>query len=29
MEHSNSGELFDFIVKNERVDDVQACKFLF
>jgi 5'-AMP-activated protein kinase catalytic alpha subunit len=27
MEHANSGELFDYIVKNGRVDDVTACKF--
>jgi 5'-AMP-activated protein kinase catalytic alpha subunit len=27
MEHANSGELFDFIVRNGRVEDVSAVKF--
>jgi 5'-AMP-activated protein kinase catalytic alpha subunit len=27
MEHANAGELFDYIVRNDRVDDVTAAKF--
>jgi len=27
MEHANAGELFDYIVKNDRVDDINAAKF--
>lgn len=27
MEHVNAGELFDYIVRHERVDDVTAAKF--
>ena len=27
MEHANAGELFDYIVRNGRVDDVNAAKF--
>jgi hypothetical protein len=28
MEHASGGELFDCIVKSERIADIQACKFL-
>ena len=28
MEHANAGELFDYIVRHDRVDDVSACRFL-
>ena len=24
MEHANAGELFDYIVRNDRVDDINA-----
>ena len=27
MEHANAGELFDYIVRNDRVDDINAAKF--
>ena len=27
MEHVNAGELFDYIVRNDKVDDVTASKF--
>ena len=27
-EHANGGELFDCIVKNGRISDTQACKFM-
>lgn len=27
MEHVNAGELFDYIVRHDRVDDVTAAKF--
>lgn len=27
MEHANAGELFNYIVQNSRVDDVNAAKF--
>jgi 5'-AMP-activated protein kinase catalytic alpha subunit len=28
MEYANGGELFDYIVANTRVKEVNACKFL-
>ena len=28
MEYANGGELFDYIVKNEKIDEVESCKFL-
>ena len=28
MEHANGGELFDCIVRSERINDNQACKFM-
>ena len=27
MEHANAGELFQYIVENDRVDDATAAKF--
>ena len=27
MEHANAGELFEYIVQNDRVDDITAAKF--
>jgi 5'-AMP-activated protein kinase, catalytic alpha subunit len=27
MEHANAGELFDYIVRNDRVSDVNAANF--
>ena len=27
MEHANAGELFEYIVRNDRVDDVNAARF--
>ena len=27
MEHANAGELFDYIVRHDRVDDTNAAKF--
>ena len=28
MEHANAGELFDYIVKHDRVDCINAAKFM-
>ena len=27
MEYASGGELFDYIVKNKRLSDTEACKF--
>ena len=27
MEYANGGELFDYIVKNTKVEEKEACKF--
>ena len=27
MEHANAGELFDYIVRNDRVSDINAANF--
>jgi len=28
MEYASGGELFDYIVKNERIKEEESCKFL-
>jgi hypothetical protein len=28
MEYANGGELFDYIVKNEKIGEIESCKFL-
>jgi len=27
MEHANAGELFDYIVRHDRIDDINASNF--
>jgi hypothetical protein len=28
MEYASGGELFDYIVKKKKLDEMEACKFL-
>lgn len=28
MEYANGGELFEYIVKNEKINERESCKFL-